>query len=69
MDHVKDECCICYEMNLALSKGGELNAIRMSCYGALFCRSCYEGMNKKAAETPARKRTCPMCRTPYANRN
>ena len=61
--------CICYEMNLALSKGGKLNSIRMSCCGALFCKSCNEGMNKKAFENPARERTCPLCRTPYGNSN
>ena len=54
-------CCICYEKNLALAKGGKSNAVRMTCCGALFCDSCNEGIEKKARETPNKEQTLVLC--------
>jgi len=64
MDYVKDECCICYEKNLALGKGGKSNGIRKTCCGALICESC--DLKIKEALKPSKdvpELTCPMCRS------
>ena len=64
MDLIEDECPICMEKNLALSKGtGSLNGVRLTCCGSLICKSCYEAMQKKNLETRT-VFTCPICRSP-----
>ena len=64
MDHIKDDCCICYEKNLALIKGGHFNSFRMTCCGALICESCVLKISeafRPSKDVP--ELTCPMCRS------
>ena len=63
MDRFKDECPICTEMNLALTKNGVFNGIRMICCGTLICRSCIDQMQQSALTTGI-PFTCPIDRTP-----
>ena len=61
-DLVADDCPICFEKNLNISKNGYKNYTQLPCCGIAYCKSC-EAEMKAAAVQSGKPFTCPMCRT------